>query len=410
MPTEPSKMSQGGGSVSYDENPACPPEERYKSWQKVYGKPGAGIRGPYRIFVSPDGIHWKLSEKLVTGLRAADTQPTWFWDKRIGRYVGYSREWVIFSGERQIRMASRNESDDMFAWEKPEIVLEPDEADFTGNLRPHVDFESMTLRGERLIERAGAAASRRPRQTPAIAAPDASGQIPDQVPDPGAPMDIYGPGVRLYHEADSTYLSLYSAFHHWGAADAGPDSGDVGLALSRDGHVFHRPGNRQPFLRLGPEGAFDSRWIWALPRSIRMGDELWVYYFGTNMRHGGAPENSITPMHAISRAVMRLDGFVSADFSYTGGLLLTPAIRFQGSRLELNLDTAGGGVGRVAILDEKGAPIPGFTMPEADHLNGNSVRMQVSWRGNSDVSSLAGRPVRLLFRMRNAKLYAFQFK
>ncbi len=411
MPADPTKMSQGGGSVSYDENPNCPPSERYKSWQKVYGKPGAGIRGPYRIFVSPDGIRWTLSEKLITGLRAADTQPTWFWDKRIGRYVGYSREWVIFSGEQQIRMASRNESDDMFAWEKPETVLEPDEADFTGNLRPHVDYQGMTLRGERLVEHAGAAAGRRPAARPVRETLDASGAIPDQVPDPGAPMDIYGPGISLYEEADSTYVSLFSAFHHWGAADSGPDTGDVSLALSRDGHIFQRPGNRQPFLRLGPEGSFDSKWVWAMPRPIRMGDELWIYYLGTNKRHGGARDESATAaQNAISRTVMRLDGFVSADFAYTGGVLLTPAIKFQGSSLELNIDTAGGGVGRVAILDENGAPIPGFSMPEADQLNGNNVRMKVSWKGRDDVSSLAGRPVRLLFRMRNAKLYAFQFK
>lgn len=411
MPADPSKMSQGGGSVSYDENPNCSAGARYKSWQKVYGKPGANIRGPYRIFVSPDGIRWTLSEKLITGLRAADTQPTWFWDRRIGRYVGYSREWVIFSGEQQIRMASRNESDDMFAWEKPETVLEPDEADFTGNLRPHVDYEGMSVRGERLVERAGAAAERRPGSRQVREALDASGAIPDQVPDPGAPMDIYGPGISLYDEADSTYVSLFSAFHHWGAEDFGPDTGDVSLALSRDGRIFQRPGNRQPFLRLGPEGSFDSKWVWAMPRPIRMGDDLWIYYQGTNVRHGGGKDEAAdTPRHAISRAVMRLDGFVSADFAYTGGLLLTPALKFQGSSLELNLDTAGGGVGRVAILDETGAPIPGFTMPEADQLNGNSVRMKVSWKGRSDVSSLAGRPVRLLFRMRNAKLYAFQFK
>lgn len=411
MPDDPSKASQGGGSVWIDENPDCPPAERYKSWQKVYGKPGSGVRGPHRIFLSADGLRWRLSEKLVTGLRAADTQPTWFWDKRIGRYVGYSREWVIFSGEQQIRMASYNESDDMFAWENPQIVLEPDEADFTGNLRPQVDFAAMPVRGERLLERPDAAAERRPRSRLPRETLDATGQIPDQVPDPGAPMDIYGPGVSLYDEADCTYLALYSAFHHWGATDAGPDTGDTGLALSRDGRHFQRPGNRQPFLRLGPEGAFDSKWIWTLPRPVRMGDELWVYYFGTNQSHSGKTDRAAkTEQGAISRAVMRLDGFVSADFAYTGGTLLTPLLDFRGSGLELNLDTSGGGVGRVAILDERGAPIPGFSMLEADQLNGNSVRMQVSWKGRTDLSSLAGKRIRLFFRMRNAKLYAFQFR
>lgn len=413
MPHDPTKLAQGGGSVSYDQNPNCPAAERYKSWQKIYPKRGSGLRGPYGIFVSPDGLRWKLSEKPVTGLRAADTQPTWFWDKRIQRYVGYSREWVIFSGEQQIRMASYNESDDMFAWDSPQIVLEPDEADFTGNLRPQVDFANMTVRGERLIERADAASVRRPTDGRSTARPnlatDGAGQLPDQVPDPGAPMDIYGPGVSLYDEADTTYLSLYSAFHHWGAQSR-PDTADVGLALSRDGRNFPRPTDRQPFLRLGPEGAFDSRWIWAMPRPVRMGDELWIYYLGTNKRHGGVsdiPESQVKT--AVSRAVMRLDGFVSADFAYTGGTLMTPLLRFQGSRLELNLDTSSGGVGRVAILDERGAPISGYSFLEADELIGNNVRTSVSWKGKTDLSPLQDKPVRLLFRMRSAKLYAFQF-
>lgn len=85
-------------------------------------------------------------------------------------------------------------------------------------------------------------------------------------------------------------------------------------------------------------------------------------------------------------------------------------IRCSGSRLELNLDTGAGGLGRVEILDASGEPIPGFTFVEADHLNGNNVRTVVSWRGKSDLSALDGRSVRLHFKMRSAKLYAFQFR
>ncbi|MBN8731923.1 MAG: hypothetical protein J0L64_15385 [Acidobacteria bacterium] len=410
MPADPALMSQGGGSVNIDTNPACPPSERYKSWQKIYPRPNSGIQGPHRVFVSPDGIRWRLHPSLVTGLRAADTQPTWFWEPRIGKYIGYSREWVVFSGEQQIRMASYNESANFFHWSNPHIVLEPDEADFTANPRPQVDFPAMTMIGERLVEHPTAAATRRPKQRLFLAPADASGQSPDQVPDPGAPLDIYGPGIIRYDQADSAYIALYSQFHHWGATGAGPDTGDIALALSRDGLHFQRPGNRFPYLRLGPAGSFDSQWIWALPMPVPMGDELWIYYVGSNQRHSGSRDpNDPTLATAISRAVLRLDGFVSADFAYTGGTLLTPPMRFSGSRLELNLDTSGGGMGRVAILDEHGLPIPGYTMLEADQLNGNRTRMTVAWKGRSTVAPLAARPIRLLFKMRSAKLFAFQF-
>lgn len=94
--------------------------------------------------------------------------------------------------------------------------------------------------------------------------------------------------------------------------------------------------------------------------------------------------------------MLRLDGFVSADFdAVAGGTLTTPALRFQGgSTLGLNLDTSAGGVGRVEVLDEQGFPIPGYSLRESDDLNVNSVRVRASWRGGKvDVSPLAGRAI-----------------
>ncbi|MEO7649210.1 MAG: hypothetical protein ABIZ80_01990 [Bryobacteraceae bacterium] len=405
LPVDPKLMSIGGGSVLIDENPNCPPGERYKSWQKIYPKPNSGIRGPYRIWVSPDGLRWKLSEKLVTGLRAADTQPSWFWEPEIARYVGYSREWTRFANGRPIRMASYNESDDLHAWEKMQIALEPDDTDFAADLRPMVDPARMKIERETWV----------PSEMPArrIEQREGGTVFDDPVPIPGAPLDIYGPGVFPYREADGVYISLLSAFHHWKAEERGswPDTADVRLAVSRDRRHFIQPGARQPFLRVGHSGSFDSKWIWAFPKPVRRGDELWIYYFGTNQDHGSRADSAAKErLTAIARAVMRLDGFVSADFDYAGGTLMTPPIRFTGRRLELNLDTGAGGVGRVEIVRGDGSPIPGFTMLDADQLNGNSVRLPVSWKGKSDLSALAGQEIRLRLKMRAAKLYAFQFR
>ncbi len=62
------------------------------------------------------------------------------------------------------------------------------------------------------------------------------------------------------------------------------------------------------------------------------------------------------------------------------------------------------------IMDESGEPIPGFTLREGVQLNGNSVRTLVAWRGRPDLTALADKSVRLHFKMRSAKLYAFQFQ
>jgi hypothetical protein len=40
---------------------------------------------------------------------------------------------------------------------------------------------------------------------------------------------------------------------------------------------------------------------------------------------------------------------------------------------------------------------------------GGAPARTVAWRGKGDVSALAGKPVRLRFAMRDAKLHAFQF-
>src|SRR5262245_35097921 len=65
---------------------------------------------------------------------------------------------------------------------------------------------------------------------------------------------------------------------------------------------------------------------------------------------------------AISRAILRLDGFVSADAAYSGGWMTTRPIAFEGERLELNLDTSAGGMAQVEIRDFRGKPILGYTL------------------------------------------------
>jgi hypothetical protein len=396
MPPDPAMLAVGGGSVWRDDNPACPAEARYKSWVKIYPR-NASVSGvPSRIFTSPDGIHWKLDERQMTGLRAVDTQPSWFWEPRIRRYIGYSREWIREKSGFGFRAFSYNESDDLFQWDNMAMALEPDERDCAATPAMRIDVRRLEVRGDNIMPQ-------RATRTAAVEGGE------DQVLTPAAPLDFYGPGVFPY---EGVYLALVSVFHHWkgSANEAWPNTGDVQLAVSRDGRHFTRPGNRQPFLRTGPDGSWDSKWIYPVLRPIRMGDQLWIYYFGMNSDHAARLDAQATVKEtAISRAILRLDGFVAAVADYTGGVFITPPLRFEGTRLELNLDTGAGGSALVELLDENGKPIPGFGFHDADERNGNSVQMPVTWRGNADVSALAGQSIRLHVRLRNAKLYAFQF-
>jgi hypothetical protein len=164
-------------------------------------------------------------------------------------------------------------------------------------------------------------------------------------------------------------------------------------------------------MRPGPWGSFSSSGIWVLPKPVVMGDEVWIYFLGQNFDHDGIidPTANGQMRTGISRAIMRLDGFISADAEFGGGELTTPAVRFDGDQLELNVDTSAGGVVYVELLDEQGRPIPGYTRAEAKTICGNSVRMPVQWNAKQSVGELSGTPVKLHFIMRDCKLYAFQF-
>jgi len=73
---------------------------------------------------------------------------------------------------------------------------------------------------------------------------------------------------------------------------------------------------------------------------------------------------------------------------------------------------AGPGPGevRVEIVRSNHKKLPGFNVTDADPMTESSTDHVVSWKGNSDLSALAGHPIKLRFYFKNAKLYSFQFK
>ena len=355
----------GGCAVWIDPN--APPEHRYKTQAKVYPS------GEFHMHSSPDGLRWTLFSRPHPGDGGHDTQSIVFWDSTVNRYVLFTRYWAHRKDPlRRYRTVRRLESDDLKAsWDTQDIVMAPDETD------------------------------------------RATHTMPTKQP----PVDFYGATVFPYAEAPSVMIMMAQTHWHWRLRTPlkglGPSNFDVQLAVSRDGKNFQRLGDRQPFMANGRSGEFDSRYVWVLPNPIRMGDELWFYYAGSNRDHDGCLDPAAPNgqhLAGIGRAVLRLDGFVSADAPFSGGQLTTPVIRFCGGQLELNMKTSGGGSVQVELLDEQENPIRGFSRADSEPINGNSVRMPVFWNGSDDISLLAGRPVRLRFYMQDCRLYAFRFR
>lgn len=113
----------------------------------------------------------------------------------------------------------------------------------------------------------------------------------------------------------------------------------------------------------------------------------------------------------ISRLVSRRDGFVSARAAYAGGAFTSPALRFEGTELVLNVDTSATGLLQCELQGADSRPIEGYTLAHCDVLHtSNEVDRPVRWHGNSDLSAVAGRPVKLRVVFRDTDLYAFGFR
>jgi len=186
--------------------------------------------------------------------------------------------------------------------------------------------------------------------------------------------------------------------------------------FSRDGIHYNRE-FRDPFVVRGARGEFDSAVIYVDPPMLH-GDKILTYYTGVNWR---SPESLLAlgdkAIGAIGLAVTPLDGFVSLDGARTvWSEAVTRSFTFTGTKLHLNVRSAlqQWGAGpcevRVEVLEPNHALIAGHSFKEADPITGSGPAQVASWQGQSDLSKLAGKPIKLRFYFKNAKLYSFQFR
>ena len=64
---------------------------------------------------------------------------------------------------------------------------------------------------------------------------------------------------------------------------------------------------------------------------------------------------------------------------------------------------------RVELQQPDGTALPGFALADCHEVFGDTVDRVVTWKGGGDVGSLAGKPVRLRFELKDADLYSLQF-
>lgn len=367
------RQSQQGATVYRDDR--APAAERYKLWTKFRptdDEMAQGVRAGLYAMYSDDGLRWHIYPGQPNPpQQQCDTQNMFFWDDSIEQYVGYTRtretqqrEEAATAGRGRYRAVGRLTSPDFHTWSATQIVLQADELDLNS--------------------------------------PGPVARLP------GEPvLDFYTSGAMKYPWAQHAYLMFPSVFYHWQGGNSQPALMDIQIMTSHDGIVWRREGNRQPFIRLGADGSIATGMLFANPWLIPVGDELWLYYMGTNRNH---TDEGVGPIRsALFRATIRRDGFISMDAGYQGGELTTRAITFQGNRLEVNLDGSAGGWLRAELQDGMGHPLPGYTLADADVTSGNAIRKPLTWHGGQGgLADIVG-PVKIRFVMRDMKLYAFQF-
>lgn len=110
------------------------------------------------------------------------------------------------------------------------------------------------------------------------------------------------------------------------------------------------------------------------------------------------------PSCHFERMVLRLDGFVSVNAGFSAGEFLTQPLKFSGNQMELNFSTSAMGSVLIDILDSDGGVIG-----SSCEMFGDSTDERVVWEFG-DLPDFAGRVVRLVFRLKDADVYAFKFQ
>ncbi len=338
-----------------DTRPGVPDEQRFKAL-------GGTMTSGLIAWCSPDGVHWKkmrdeavLTKAMVPFPYMFDSQNLAFWSATEQKYLCYFR---VF--EDGIRRICRATSDDFLNWDKPVLM----EYEHNGKPAPI----------EHLYTNQTHAYFRAPHIYVATAA-------------------RFMPGRQVLTDEQAKAVNVNPNYFK--------DTSDAVLMTTRGGSVYQRT-FLSGFVRPG------------------IGATNWVSrtnYPALNIVQTGPTEMSLyvnqdyaQPTAHLRRYSMRLDGFASARAEYAGGELVTKPITFAGKQLSINFATSAPGSVRVEIQTADGKPIPGFTLDDCREQIGNEIDRIVSWKGGSDVSSLAGQAVRLRFVMKDADLYALQFR
>lgn len=220
----------------------------------------------------------------------------------------------------------------------------------------------------------------------------------------GAPAeDLYTNAITAYPRSPGLYVGFPKRFSP--ERKVVPEHKEIGVSdgvfmSSRDGLNFHLW--NEAFIRPGQdrENWTDRNIMTAWGLLDLHPGEITLYY-SEHYRH---------PTNRLMRATVRTDGFTSLHAGGKTGTVVTKPLTFSGKELAINYATSAIGGVRVELRSADGKPIKGFAFDDCPVIYGDEIERVVKWNSGSDVSALAGKPIRLAFEMLDADLYSIRFK
>ena len=356
--------------VVYD--PDDIPERRYK------GMFGIGKRQPA---ISADGLRWT---PLDTAAVPSADESQMIYDELGKQFLATVKHEGPYGRSVYLSL-----SKDFATWTSPRLIF-------------HADGEDQIVGRERIANRVSD-----PRWVPLTINKPSRYNV-----------DIYNMPVFPY---EGQYVGLPMKFHSSGPTPIGNSDGFhmVEMVSTRDLRQWHRVAGRKIFIPLSHAGVgrYDTGTIVPPSRPIVRDGELWLYYSGNKRRFesgnigplvdGRKRYVSLPDTGAVLLAKLRLDGFVSLDAGEQEGSLLTVPLSLEGKRMFVNVNATGGYI-RAEILDSTGrTESGGFSLGNSIAVRGDHLKAEIKWKGRENLSSLAGKSVRIRFHLKKANLFAF---
>lgn len=340
------------------------PQRRYKALGEVEGAV-ANHTGGVAIAFSPDGLRWTPypgNPVVKHGRNIGDAPTILGWSPAKQKYIAFYRPGHPLAPEingrgdhRHIRSYGYSESDDFIHWTPTELMMAPDDED-------RVDTQYMQFTA-------------------------------------GIDGEFYIGFNALHQTHEQTW--------------------DIFLMTSRDAFHWNWADRHVPYIPRGEAGTYDAGYM-TPSGPIYHDGKVWIFYGAFSGAHSYLPTRlGDHSRFSVALCTVPQNRWVGLLAGPSQGIIVTRPLVFTGSKLIVDLDASVADQApripphfdecdlRAALCDQSGGVLPGFTIERSTVIT-RSGEQEISWSG-ADLATLAGKPVRIRFELRNAALYSFQF-